>query len=670
MEELPKKIDLDNPEFQKAYELLKSTDANVFLTGKAGTGKSTFLRYICKNLKKKYVVLAPTGVAAVNVGGVTIHSFFQMPLRPVPPDDKDYSVASFKTSKKFSKRKRKLFKELELIIIDEVSMVRPDMIDFIDRALRGLTGRRGKPFGGVQLLLVGDIFQLEPVVTSESRAILAKYYPDFFFFNARAYSSANLISIELNKIYRQTDSRFIDLLDRIRLNRATGEDFHVLNDRIDHGSGMRATQEAEAEEHNKFGVTLASRRDTAAIINKEKMDELPAEEVVFEGVIEKDFPEKILPTDLSLVMKEGAQVMLIRNDKDKRWVNGTLAKILKINADGITIELEDGRTEKVDKEIWENINYIYDEKEKKVKEEVIGRFTQYPLKAAWALTIHKSQGLTFNNVTIDMAGGAFSAGQTYVALSRCRSLEGLKFINPLRWSDVIVSRGAAEFSKEFNNDEAVSKAVNEAKAHRLSEEARILFSEGKYHEAVERVWEVHSLVGALENKGVRRMIGKTLSVIDDLQEKLLEKDRKLRLLSQEYVEMGDMCLNELGNVESAHKNYSKAIELDGKNKEAKLGLGKCLVKTGDFKQAEKLLNDILKESTQHKTGTQYKYDILMLKGEVRAAMQDSAGAVMNYLKASKLYPGEREPYKRIISVYENAGMEELADQYREWLKNL
>ncbi|MDE6299591.1 MAG: AAA family ATPase, partial [Muribaculaceae bacterium] len=381
-------IDLSNPEFQMAYQLLLQTDANVFLTGRAGTGKSTFLRYICKKLKKNYVVLAPTGVAAVNVGGVTIHSFFQMPLRPVPPDDPDYSVGSFKKSGKFNRRKRKLIKELDLIIIDEVSMVRPDMIDFIDRALRGITGKRGKPFGGVQLLLIGDIFQLEPVISPDTRLILSKYYPDFFFFNALAYKEVSLVPLELKKIYRQTDEAFISLLDRIRLNSVSQADISLLNERV--------VEKSENSDNKDFEVTLTARRDVANAINKEKMDMLPGEEFLFKGEIEDEFPEKLLPTDLNLILKEGAQVMMIRNDKDHRWVNGTIGRIKELCPTSITIELEDNNEVTVEREVWENITYSYDEKEKKVVEEVIGRFVQFPLKAAWALTIHKSLGLTFN----------------------------------------------------------------------------------------------------------------------------------------------------------------------------------------------------------------------------------------------------------------------------------
>lgn len=395
MKDIPHTIDLDNEEFQQMYKLLTTTNANVFLTGKAGSGKSTFLRYICNNIKKKYVVLAPTGVAAVNVGGVTIHSFFQMPLRPVPPDDDDYSIMALKKSRRYSKNKIKLIKELELIIIDEVSMVRPDMIDFIDRVLRAITGRRGKPFGGIQLLLVGDIFQLEPVVTNESRQILSKYYQDYFFFNARAYDSANLVSVELKKIYRQTDRKFISMLDRLRLSQTTKEDLAILNSRI---------MSTASDDGGDFGITLTTRRDVASSINYDKMAALSGEEYIFKGEIKDEFPEKILPTDLELVLKKGAQVMLIRNDRDHRWVNGTIAMVKDISEDKIQVELENHRVETVEKEEWQNINYIYDEKERKVKEEVIGTFSQYPLRAAWALTIHKSQGLTFGNVTIDMTG--------------------------------------------------------------------------------------------------------------------------------------------------------------------------------------------------------------------------------------------------------------------------
>lgn len=660
MTELPHDIDLDNPEFQIAQRLLTDTDSNIFLTGKAGSGKSTFLRYICNNIKKKFVVLAPTGVAAVNVGGMTIHSFFQMPLRPVPPDDPDYSVASFRSSKKISRRKLKLIKELELIIIDEVSMVRADMIDFIDRSLRGITGRRGKPFGGIQLLLVGDIFQLEPVVTPDTRLILSKYYPDFFFFNAKAYDSANLISVELKKIYRQTDRQFIDMLDRVRLNLATPQDFKMLNGRID--NDQAAEQEGKEADEEKIGIILSARRDTAAAINKEKMESLPGEEFIFRGEIENDFPERILPTDLNLVLKENAQVMMIRNDKDRRWVNGTLARIKEISKSSVTIVLENGQEEKVERETWENITYSYDEKEKKVVEEVIGSFTQYPLRAAWALTIHKSQGLTFNDVTIDMAGGAFSAGQTYVALSRCRSLEGLRFVNPLRRTDVFVNRVAAQFSKGFNDREAAEMAMKRAEAARLSAVASEMFSKGDFPEAVETVWKINASTGALGRKGVRRLIARKLSVVASLREELEQKNGILKRFADEFVELGYITLNESSDPESAMRNFSKAAEIDPGNADAMLGMAECMDKTGKETEAIKLLDKI------KKVDKETAYRVYMLKGSIYEKGEEMSKAALNYVAASKKKKDERLPIERLAELYEKAGLDDEAEQYRKMLR--
>ena len=654
--ELPQHIDLDNPEFAKAYEILQHTDANVFLTGKAGTGKSTFLRYICRHLHKKYVVLAPTGVAAVNVGGVTIHSFFQMPLRPVPPDDRDYSYAALRKSGRLSKNKRKLISELELIVIDEVSMVRPDMIDFIDRSLRAVRGKRGVPFGGVQLLLVGDIFQLEPVVTSDTKAILANYYPNFFFFNAIAYQSANLVSIELKKIYRQTDSNFINLLDRIRINDVTADDLLTLNQRV-------GAEQSIGDSDNELGITLATRRDVAAMINKEKLDELPTEEIVFEGEIKDDFPEKILPTDLSLVLKKDAQVMMIRNDKDRRWVNGTLARVVELSEKGIKIQLEGGSIEKVEKETWENISYEYDEEEKKVKENVLGTFTQYPLRAAWALTIHKSQGLTFNNVTIDMAGGAFTAGQTYVALSRCRSLEGLSFVNPLRKYDVIVSQSAAQFSKNFNDAAAAEKALTDAKVKALSRKSLGEFKTGRYRAAIEDAWEIHSLSGIFGKKSVRRFLARLLSEIRKLRKSLEEKDKVLLGLSREFLEMGDICLEEGKSLEGALKNFKKAHELDKENDEAAYKCAVCYSEMGDLRQSRKIVDHLIKGESN------MAYEALMLKGYINERENNISSAILNFLAASERRPGEKDPIIRVIQVYEKFGMDDLADEYREYLEN-
>ncbi|MDE6792175.1 MAG: AAA family ATPase [Muribaculaceae bacterium] len=645
-------IDLDNPEFQQAYRLLEQTNANVFLTGKAGTGKSTFLKYICKKLAKKYVVLAPTGVAAVNVAGVTIHSFFQMPLRPVPPDDPDYSVSIFKSPKKFSRKKRKLIKELELIIIDEVSMVRPDMIDFIDRVLRGVTGRRGKPFGGIQLLLVGDIFQLEPVVNADTRLILSKYYTNFFFFNALVYNSANLISIELKKIYRQSDPVFIGILDRLRINHTTVDDIRKLNSEV---------RENKCN-NDEFGITLTTRRDLASVINKEKMDSLPEEEFVFKGEIIDDFPEKLLPTDLNLILKKDAQVMLIRNDKDRRWVNGSLAKITEINSTSISIRLENGMEEKLEREIWNNITYSYDEKEKKVKEEILGQFIQYPVRAAWALTIHKSQGLTFNNVAIDMSGGAFSAGQTYVALSRCRSLEGITFLNPISRRDIIVSRGAKMFSEEFNDKRKIDDALKESLARQHSLDAVHEFDQENYRAAIDSLWNVHENAGVLEKSSVRRFIAHKLNIISRLKNDNKRMEAKLKELSKEYVILGNISLHEGNDVRSAQKNFIKACDLDAGNMDAKMGEAECFIINGDYEEAFSVLREVQKKDRK------MTYRVLMCRGRIYEKTGDLPAALLAYTSAFKKNRTDKEPVEKIISIYEKMGMEGEADNYRDWLR--
>ncbi|MDE6338137.1 MAG: AAA family ATPase [Muribaculaceae bacterium] len=656
MNDFPLQLDLDNPEFQQAFQLLTQTSVNVFLTGKAGTGKSTFLRYICQKIRKNYIILAPTGVAAVNVGGVTIHSFFQMPLRPVPPDDPEYSVKTFRNSNKLSRQKKKIIKSLDLIIIDEVSMVRPDMIDFIDRALRGIRGKRGVPFGGVQLLLVGDIFQLEPVVTSDTRAILGRYYPEFFFFNALAYQQVRLIAIELKKMYRQSDSSFIKLLDRVRVNSITDDDLALLNSKID------TSQTISSGEDENFSIVLASRRDSVTAINSERMAALEGEEKTYEGEIEDDFPEKILPTDMLLTLKVGAQVMMVRNDKDKRWVNGTLAKVTELGTDHITVELENGDMEKVEREIWENISYTYDEKEKKVVEQVIGRFSQFPLKAAWALTIHKSQGLTFSNVSIDMGGGAFTAGQTYVALSRCRSLDGLHFLNPLRRYDVMVSRGATEFSKRFNDTKAAEEAMRDAAVERLSQKAKSAFESGEMLAAVEYLWEIHNLSGRLANKGVRRLIAKTLSVISRLRQKIQKQHIQLQEASNDICQAAEIILKDLKNPEEAKKLYKKAIDIDATNSTAMMALAQILRVMDNTENAIIMLDKVIKLRDSSIV------EASIMKGDILAQEGDLAGAALQYQNAAKKAKKNKDvPIRRLIKLYEDADMEEVAEQWKLWL---
>lgn len=381
----PTLIDTDNPEFQNALKLIQYTRQSVFLTGKAGTGKSTFLKYVCQHTKKKYVVLAPTGIAAINAGGSTLHSFFKLPFHPLLPDDPKFQGRKLKDFLKYSSDHRKLIQNIELIIIDEISMVRADIIDFIDKVLRTYSHNLREPFGGKQLLLVGDVFQLDPVVKSDEREILNRFYPNPYFFSAKVFQEMELVSIELTKVYRQTDQVFVSVLDHIRTNTAGNADLQLLN--------TRYTPTPPCPEENDLYITLATRRDNVDYINEKKLNELPGEPVTLKGEIHGEFPESSLPTLMELVIKPGAQVIFIKNDQEKRWVNGTIGTVSGLSEDGtIYVITEDGSEFDVHKESWSNIRYRYNETEKKIEEEELGTFTQYPIRLAWAITVHKSQG--------------------------------------------------------------------------------------------------------------------------------------------------------------------------------------------------------------------------------------------------------------------------------------
>ena len=561
MEDDLQHIDLNNPEFQDAWDMLQRTHRSVFLTGKAGTGKSTFLKYIRDNIKKKTVVLAPTGIAAVNVGGQTMHSFFKIPFKPMLPDDPDYSnPARMRKMLRYPKEKVKLVQQLQLIIIDEISMVRADIIDFVDRVLRVYSGNMREPFGGKQLLLVGDIFQLEPVVTSDTRDILRRYYRNFFFFNARAFEQINLVSIELRKIYRQSDSDFIALLDRVRVNRASSADMARLNQRCNPDY---------QEVNDEFAITLATRRDTVDSINDEHMKAIKTPEFVYEGAIEGDFPENSLPTAFNLVLKEGAQVIFIRNDKEGRWYNGTIGRVTRLSDARVIVALENGVEMPVEREVWENMQYTYNEKEKKVEEKVLGTFSQIPIKPAWALTVHRSQGLTFNRVVLDFAGGAFTGGQTYVALSRCTSLEGITLLKPLSERDIIVNMAVVEFSRQFNNRQMINEAMEQERANQLYRRAVHAFEHQEFEDCVNYFAEAMKIKDQLQNAAVKRLISRKLNVfkkqvkeIARLKQVIDSQKKTLHSLALEFASMGNQALaiEESGVVGEGSVPYGKRLD--------------------------------------------------------------------------------------------------------------
>ena len=559
---------------QKALQIIQFTRRSLFLTGKAGTGKSTFMRHIAATIKKKHIILAPTGIAAINAGGSTLHSFFKLPFHPLLPNDKRYSTRNIRDTLKYNGEKNKLLREVELIIIDEISMVRADIIDFIDKVLRIYNRNMREPFGGKQLLLVGDIYQLEPVIKEEERQLLRPFYPSNFFFDAQVFREMQLIAVELKKVSRQRDAQFITLLDHIRTSHVSDSDLRLLNAQVNAEIGTEA---------GRLSITLSGRRDTVDYINEKQLNTLPDQPTIFYGHIEGEFPESSLPTPMELEVKTGAQVLFIKNDKERRWVNGTLGTIIGFGdeEDGIIyVRTEDGRDFDVQREIWSNVRYTFNEKEQKIEEEEIGSYQQFPLRLAWAITVHKSQGLTFNNVKIDFTGGVFAGGQTYVALSRCTSVQGISLQEPIRRENIFVRTEVTNFARNYNNLNIINTALQESKADKQYADTIAAFDKGDMQAAIDNFFlAIHSRYD-IEKPAAKRLIRKKLNVINHLKEQLeearaLEKQRaeQLKRLATEYTLLGKESEKE-GMPQAAIRNYEKALELWPELPEAKRKLKK------------------------------------------------------------------------------------------------
>lgn len=421
----------NNPEsiFDIAAKLVMEGSKNIFLTGKAGTGKTTFLKFIKENCSKNLAIVAPTGVAAINAGGVTIHSFFQIPFSPFIPEAGNFSptsenINSYLSRLKIRGEKRRLIRELELLIIDEVSMVRCDILDAIDTVLRFIRRRPDESFGGVQLLLIGDMFQLPPVVKENEWSILNRWYNSPYFFECLALKKSNLLSIEFDKIYRQSDIEFIELLNRVRNNNLDNNCLEL----------FQKLYKPLFNPKKKDGyIILTTHNDKARKINERELNEINKKEFIYKAEIENNFPENAYPADVSLVLKVGAQVMFIKNDsaeRGKRYFNGKIGTVTSLESDKILVKCEEENPIEVKIEKWENITYTLNNSSREIEEEVLGSFSQFPLRLAWAITIHKSQGLTFEKAIID-AGNAFAPGQVYVALSRCTSMEGIVLLSKI-----------------------------------------------------------------------------------------------------------------------------------------------------------------------------------------------------------------------------------------------
>ena len=439
------KIDTQNQQQVMAYELIANTNSSFFLTGRAGTGKTTFLHNVQKMVDKQFIVLAPTGVAAILAGGDTIHSFFGLPLDVCTPG----------TMGKMSEARILTLIHADTIIIDEVSMVRCDIIDAIDYTMRK-TLRSTLPFGGKQVIFVGDMFQLPPVLKSgvEHDMMVDLYHTeDCFFYKADVFKRMRLVKIEFQKVYRQEDEDFLRILESVRLNKTTPEILMHLNERV-----------CQPTKEDGMVITLTSLNRNADVTNQKFLAEIESEEYIYEGTVTGKYEEKRFPVDLKLKLKVGAQVMFTRNDPKKRWVNGTIGKVTKLSKDEIKVTIENGETYVVPNVTWDSYCYEYDNETKKNIKVVKGTFTQYPLRLAWAITVHKSQGMTFDKMYLDLSGGMFAAGQLYVALSRVRSLSGLYLSKPIIPQYAHTSREVLAYASGYNDEQVINNEIESGKA--------------------------------------------------------------------------------------------------------------------------------------------------------------------------------------------------------------
>lgn len=460
---------MTNAQLDLAEEFVLHTGKNVFLTGRAGTGKTTFLHNVLEKTDKNYVVVAPTGVAAINAGGITIHSLFHLPLTAFTPnsDPTDFNIATNRYGLarhiRYGKDKAKLMRQLDLLVIDEISMVRVDILDALDYALRRVR-RSDRPFGGVQLLVIGDLFQLAPVVRQEVWQILQQFYRSPYFFDAQAWTDSAPITIELTKIYRQKNQDFIEILNRMRKGQSSDEDIATLN----------AKYQPAFDAIGKKYITLSTHNRKVNLINQQQMQALSASAKVYKAIIDGDFNENAYPAESKLELKIGAQVMFIRNDPNGLYYNGKIVEVTALNADFIEVQTEAGDMIAVDRMDWPNKKYTLNKETNEIDEKLVGNFSQFPLRLAWAITVHKSQGLTFEKMAVDL-GETFAPGQAYVALSRCTSLDGLVLLSKMRTQNVSVSNKIIQYHDKANQSDGIESVLEEAKLRFASEQLRGTF---------------------------------------------------------------------------------------------------------------------------------------------------------------------------------------------------
>jgi hypothetical protein len=575
-----------------AVQFVNQTNRHIFLTGKAGTGKTTFLKYIKENSLKKTAVVAPTGVAAINAGGVTMHSFFQLPFGPFIPtmrsewnSDIVNQHTLFKNIR-FNSDKRELLQELELLIIDEVSMVRADMLDAVDTILRHFRQQPLVPFGGLQVLYIGDLFQLPPVVNNDEwENVLSHYYKSPFFFDALAIQQAPPVLIELKKIYRQSETKFINILNNIRDNNATHEDLENLHQHF------KPRFEPSDEE---YYITLTTHNNKANDINQNKLRKLSGKLFSFNAEVTGDFNEKAMPADMELRLKAGAQIMFIKNDKGefRRFYNGKIASISKIENDKIYVSFPGEKNDmEVEKETWKNIRYNYNKDKDHVDEEELGTFKQYPIRLAWAITIHKSQGLTFAKAIID-AGDSFAPGQVYVALSRLTSLEGLVLFSRIHAQAISTDARVLEFSKNEMGDDVLQQELHQQQKVFISRSLLQSFSWEKLVENFQQHLDEYE----------HRLIPDKEAAIEwakNIQEKIVQQKQVAakfnRQLEQLLVTAGDDEYQQL------HLRVSAAVDYFKKSMDEIFALLQAHIKEIKIKQRiKKYLNDLYDVETAFK----------------------------------------------------------------------
>jgi hypothetical protein len=583
-------LDKENVEFNKAADFVRHTDKLVYLTGKAGTGKTTFLKYIKGTTNKNTVILAPTGVAALNAGGVTINSFFQIPFGPFVPDDSRLRTIatgtenreSIYTTFRYREDKREIIENLELLIIDEISMVRADMLDVIDRILKVFRKKPYSPFGGVQVILIGDTFQLPPIAKTNEWNILSPFYKTPFFFSSKIIEQnipTNISYIELKKIYRQNEKEFIDLLNRVRVSKLTQEDFKNLNSKYN----------PDYSSNGNDYIILATHKVIVNEINLTKLDELKTKLFTFEATVTGKFPESNKPTNHHLQLKIGSQLMFIKNDTSelKSFINGTIAKIKELKEDEIIVEFDDETKADltIKKAVWDNIQYTYNKENKKVEEEIVGTFEQFPIQLAWAITVHKSQGLTFDKVIADL-GRAFAPGQVYVALSRCTSFSGLMLKTQLTSNAIRTDPRVIEFAQNETPGTLITEQLNTGKADFYYKKAKEAFGKGKIKPAFDFFKKALKFRNDIDTDDFRKFI--------EVQGKrLLDYKQKNSVLYEKF-ELNDNNLSEAkGTIELQVQELSdKSTSISEQNSSIEL----LLNKTTEFENEIEQLNKELKKS--------------------------------------------------------------------------